>query len=137
MVFTFLKMSVNRMKEDCNLTKWLFCRWYMHFLVKVITIWTELPVTIKNQIWLSPQLAMDPLFHSRWILKLHFSLSRLLLKISRKDDTTFISGCSRYFLCNVISKQFWSQTCVQRPPLGPKNSGRCWQVVVVQRFLCS
>ena len=28
---------------------------------------------------------------------------------------------------------YYSQTCVQRPPLGPKNSGRCWQVVVVQR----
>ena len=27
----------------------------------------------------------------------------------------------------------YSQTCVQRPLLGPKNSGRCWQVVVVQR----
>ncbi len=27
--------------------------------------------------------------------------------------------------------------CVQRPPLGPKNSGRCLQVVVVQKFLFS
>ncbi len=27
----------------------------------------------------------------------------------------------------------YSQTCVQRTPLGPKNSGSCRQVVVVQR----
>jgi len=29
----------------------------------------------------------------------------------------------------------YSQFCVQRPPLGPLNSGRFWQVVVVQRSL--
>ena len=27
----------------------------------------------------------------------------------------------------------YSQTCVQRPRMGPKNSGRCLQVVFVQR----
>jgi hypothetical protein len=27
----------------------------------------------------------------------------------------------------------YSQTCVQRPPLGPQICGRCWQAVVVQR----
>ena len=26
----------------------------------------------------------------------------------------------------------YCQTCVQRPPLGPINSGRCWQVVAIQ-----
>ena len=32
-------------------------------------------------------------------------------------------------------KHEYNQTCVQRPPLGPQNSGCCWQVVVVQRHL--
>ena len=27
----------------------------------------------------------------------------------------------------------YNQTCVQRPPTGPQNSGHCRQVVVVQR----
>ncbi len=27
----------------------------------------------------------------------------------------------------------YSQTCVQRPPLGPEKSGRCSEVVVIQR----
>ena len=36
--------------------------------------------------------------------------------------------------CENISMLWqYSQTCVQRPPLEPKNSGRCWQVGVVQR----
>ncbi len=30
---------------------------------------------------------------------------------------------------------YYSPSCVQRPPLGPKICGRCWQVVVVQRQL--
>ena len=29
----------------------------------------------------------------------------------------------------------YSQTCVQRPPLGPQNCGCCWQVVIVQIYL--
>ncbi len=29
----------------------------------------------------------------------------------------------------------YSQTCVQRTPSGPKNCGRCCQVIVVQRYL--
>jgi hypothetical protein len=33
------------------------------------------------------------------------------------------------FLKNTI----YSQTCVQRPPLGPEKSGRCSEVVVIQR----
>ncbi len=28
-----------------------------------------------------------------------------------------------------------NQTCVQRPPSGPRNSRCCWQVVVAQRSL--
>jgi len=27
----------------------------------------------------------------------------------------------------------YSQTYVQRPPMGPQNNDRCWQVVVIQR----
>ena len=42
----------------------------------------------------------------------------------------FIKGKTVYLF---RYKMEYSQTCVQRAPSGPKNSGRCWQVVVLQR----
>ena len=44
---------------------------------------------------------------------------------------------SQLQLCIVLyfdTQKSYSQTCVQRPPLATKNSGRCWQVVVIQRL---
>ena len=35
---------------------------------------------------------------------------------------------------NIIDRK-GSQTCVHRPSSGAQNSGRCWQVVIVQRYL--
>jgi hypothetical protein len=36
---------------------------------------------------------------------------------------------------NFQSNNNYSQTCVQRPPLGPQKSGRCLEVAAIQKFL--
>ena len=46
----------------------------------------------------------------------------------RTISITFLS----LFLSHTHTEKY-SQSCVQRPPLGSKNSGHCWQVVVVKR----
>ena len=50
-------------------------------------------------------------------------------------------SCKLYFLHLIPWRQKittiknFSQTSVQRPPWGPKTSGRCWEMVVVQGWL--
>ena len=45
----------------------------------------------------------------------------------------------RFNYCKLVQNDLmsmYSQTCEHWQPLGPKNSGRCFQVVVVQCHLC-
>jgi len=51
-------------------------------------------------------------------------------------ETTILHFFAIIISINNVSRHFkYSQVCVQRPHMGPENSGRCLQVVVVQRYL--
>jgi len=62
------------------------------------------------------------------------SLADSLIKSFDKIETE--KGQNQYKKDVTIKKNSfgdYSQTCVQRTPSGPHNSGHCWQVGVVQR----
>jgi len=57
---------------------------------------------------------------------------------SGKTSNTYRANLSASGL--QLSTKWWvknlkSQTCLQLPPSEPKNSGRCWQVVIIQTLL--
>ncbi len=56
----------------------------------------------------------------------HSQLMYFFVKVEKSIVATYLKKKSQ-------EKKLYSQTCVQRPPLGPQNSGRCRQAVVVQR----
>jgi len=64
---------------------------------------------------------------ARWSLVYHGDPANPILRLT--PDSRYRTCDPDCWKCNLI----YSQACVQRPPTGPKNSGRCWQVVVVRR----
>ncbi len=58
---------------------------------------------------------------------------RLRVKTICKQSYKFNSINFLQILKLVLKLEMNSQTCAQRLPLGPKNTGRCWQVVVAPR----
>ncbi len=45
-----------------------------------------------------------------------------------------MEGQSTSDVIDSLSVGKFNQTCVERPPSGPRISGRCWLVVVIQRW---
>ncbi len=77
-----------------------------------------------------------------WLTTLQRVLENLLLFCSQRKlscDSRFqrvFTACCCIFKAITLpwaNQGNYSQTCVQRPPSGPQNIGRCWQRVVVQK----
>jgi hypothetical protein len=61
------------------------------------------------------------------INQISFRKPKLSFVIWKAD---FYSDLSKIF-CSFRLFSYYSQTCVQRPPSGPQNSGRYWQMAVI------
>jgi hypothetical protein len=57
--------------------------------------------------------------------------------ILSQNNITSLSNCNckiRYYSKKLCFNIKYMYICAQRPSLGPTNSGRCWQVIVVEKL---